>query len=82
MSPLAEAVEWANVLEVLWVSTASGVGVTALFALALLGATRAVDLRRNGRSGAAGAYAALMAVAGTGVAVAVVFGIVVMTHKT
>lgn len=82
MSPLAAAVEWGDVLEVLWVSAVAGVGVTALFALALLGATRAVDMRRNGRGAAAGAYAALMAVAGTGVAVAVAFGIVVMTHKS
>lgn len=82
MAPLASAVEWGKVVEVLWVSAVAGIGVTMLFALTLLGATRAVDLRRNGRTAAASAYGALMAVAGTGVAAAVVFGIVVMTQKT
>ena len=78
---MASAVQWGDALEVLWVSAASGIGVTVLFALAILGGTRAVELRRDGRTGAAGAYAAVMAAAGTGVAVAVVFGIVVMTQK-
>lgn len=83
MTFLAEgAVAWHDVLEVLWVSAATGIGVTAAFAVALLGATRAVDLRRDGRSGAAGAYAALMVVAGAVVTAAVVFGVIVMTQKS
>ena len=62
-------------------SIAAGLGVTAVFALALLGTTRAVDLRRNGRFPEAVAFAALALVASAGVAAAVVFAIVVMTHK-
>jgi hypothetical protein len=79
---LASAVEWGDVVEVLWVSAASGIGVTALFALTILGATRALDYRRNGSGAGAVAYGALMTVAGTGVAAAVVYGLVVMTQKT
>jgi len=74
-------VDWAGVLEVVWSSLLAGVGVTAVFALGILGATRAMDLRRDGHAAAAGAYVALTAVAFAGVAAAVVFGIVVMTQK-
>jgi hypothetical protein len=83
MTLMAEgAVAWHDVLEVIWVSALSGIGVTAAFAVALFGATRAIDLRRGGHTAAASVYVALMAVAGAGVAAAVVFGIVVMTQKT
>lgn len=82
MAPLASAVEWGDVVEVLWVSAAAGIGVTLLFSLTILGATRAMDLRRNGFTAAAAAYGVLMAVAGSGVGAAVVYGIVVMTQKT
>lgn len=79
---LAESVvDWGAVLKVVWSSLAAGIGVTAAFALAILGATRAVDLRRDGRAFAAGGYAALMVLAFAGVVAAVVFGIVVMTQK-
>jgi acetyl-CoA acetyltransferase len=83
MTYLAEgAVAWHDVLEVLWVSAASGIGVTAAFAVALLGATKAVDLRRIGHTGAASVYAALMVVAGGAVTAAVVYGVIVMTQKS
>lgn len=75
------AIDWGALLEVLWASALGGVGVTAAFALTLLGATRAVDLRRDGRVAAAGAYMALAAICGVAVVVAVVFGVVVMTSK-
>ena len=74
-------VDWAAVLEVVWSSLLAGVGVTSVFALGILGATRAMDLRRDGQAVAAGAYAVLMALAFAIVVAAVVFGIVVMTQK-
>jgi hypothetical protein len=79
---LAESViDWAALLNVLWASLLGGVGVTAVFSLALMGATRAVDLRRDGRVAAATAYAVLTAVAGATVVAALVFGVLVMTAK-
>ena len=82
MLPIAEsAVDWDAVLSVIWTSLVAGVGVTAIFALAILGATRAIDLRRDGRVAAAGAYALLMALAFAAVVAAVAFGVVVMTQK-
>ena len=82
MTPFADpVVDWAAVLEVIWTSLVGGVGVTAIFALGILGGTRAVDLRRDGHAVAASAYLVLMALAFAGVTAAVVFGIVVMTQK-
>jgi Na+/melibiose symporter-like transporter len=68
-------------LQVLWVSFAAGIGVTVVFAVALVGATRAVDMSRDGRAPESVAYAVLALVAAAGVAAAVVLAIVVMTTK-
>jgi hypothetical protein len=82
VAPLAEAIiDWDALLSVLWASLLGGIGVTAAFAFTILGATRAVDMRRDGRVAAAGAYGALMILAVVVVVAAVVFGIVVMTSK-
>ena len=82
MGLLAESViDWGALFNVLWASALGGVGVTAIFSLALLGATRAGDLRRDGRVAAAGAYVALTAIASITVLAALVFGVVVMTSK-
>ena len=79
---LADSViDWKALLEVLWASLLGGVGVTAVFALAILGATRAVYLRRDGHVLAAGVYGALMVIATAAVIAAVVFGVIVMTAK-
>jgi hypothetical protein len=59
----------------------AGVGVSVAFALAILGATRFAEMRRDERTIEAGAFAAL-ATLGVGVtAAAVVFGLIVMTSK-
>ena len=46
-------VDWGALLEVVWTSLVGGIGVTAIFAVAILGATRAVDLRQAGNPAAA-----------------------------
>ena len=82
MTPLADpVVDWSAVLEVIWTSLLAGVGVTAAFALGILGASRAGVHRREGSVVVAGAYGLLMALGFATVAGAVVFGIVVMTSK-
>jgi hypothetical protein len=81
--PLADSVvDWSGILNVIWAASLGGVGVTVAFSLTLLGATRAVELRRDGRLAAAGAYAALTALCGVAVLLSVVFGVVVMTAKS
>jgi hypothetical protein len=76
-----DVVDWGALLQVVYSSILGGIGVTAIFAVAILGATRAVDLRQSGNPAAAGAYGVLTAVALAAVAVAVVLGITVMTQK-
>lgn len=78
---LATVVEWDNVLQVIWASLAAGLGVTLAFSLAIIGATRAVDLRRDGHTGAASLYAVLLVLGLAATAAAIVLGIVVMTSK-
>jgi len=78
---IAEAVDWGALAEVVWTSLLGGIGVTAIFAVAILGATRSVDLRNDGNPLGAGAYGLLTVLALAAVAAAVAFGIVVMTSK-
>ena len=74
-------VDWGALLEVVWTSLLGGIGVTAIFAVGILGTTKSVDRRQAGNAVAAGAYGVLAAVALVAVAVAVVLGILVMTQK-
>jgi hypothetical protein len=81
MSVIAAAVDWDALLQVIWVSLATGVGVTAVFGIAILGATRAVDLGRDGHVAPAVIFGALTIVALAAVAAAVILGILAMTDK-
>ena len=82
LAPFADpVVDWGALLEMLWASVVGGVGVTSAFAVAILGTTRAVDLRRDGHGLAASVYGVLAVVALVAVAAAVVLGIVFMTSK-
>jgi hypothetical protein len=81
MSLIGSIVDGEALLKVLWTSLLAGIGVTGVFAVAILGGTRAVDASRAGRPAAAAAFGALALVALAGVAGSVVFGIVVMTQK-
>jgi hypothetical protein len=81
MSLAGSIVDGDALLEVIWVSFAAGLGVTAVFAIGLVGTTRAVDMRRNGRVPEAVAFGALALVTAVCVAAAVVLAVVVMTHK-
>ena len=67
---IATVVDWDAIGQVVWVSLLSGVGVTAAWAFALLGWTRALEYGREGRPGEAVVY---------GVLGAVVFGILILT---
>ena len=65
--------------QVLWVSVASGVGVTAAWGLGILGATRAVEFGRDGRMGQATLYAVIGALGLAVFLASIVFGIVILT---
>jgi hypothetical protein len=81
MSLAGSIVDGDALLDVVWTSLLAGIGVTAIFSVAILGGTRAADASRAGRPAAAGLFGALAVAALAGVAAAVVFGIVVMTQK-
>ena len=81
MTVFADAVDWAAVLDVIWASLLAGIGVTAIFSVGVLGASRALESRRAGQGVSAGAYAVLTLLAFAVVGAAMVFGIVVMTQK-
>jgi hypothetical protein len=73
-------------VQVLWKlvasSLAGGIGVTLAFSVAIYGVTRFVDLRRDGHSIFAGAFAALAVVALAGVAGAVVWAVSILAQKS
>lgn len=78
---LATIVDTSDLLEVLWVSSLAGVGVTVAYALALLGVDRAIEFGRAGRGLEAIAYGALAVLAGGAVTASLVFGLIVMFSK-
>ena len=77
---IGSIVDTGDLLEVIWVSLAAGIGVTAVYGLAIFGAARAIDLGRASRSGAATLFGALGVVAMAAVVAAVVLGIVVLAE--
>ena len=78
---IASIVDTGDLVQVIWVSLAAGIGLTGVYGIAIVGATRALDLGRAGRSGAAAFYAVLGVLALAVVVAAMVLGIVVMAHK-
>jgi hypothetical protein len=69
-------------LKMLYSSVIAGVSVAIVFSLAIFGATRASDMRRDNKTGAATGYAAL---AGISLALAmgiVIYGVALVVHKS
>lgn len=79
--PVATIVQSKDLIETVIASLIAGVGVTAVFSVAIWGGARFADLSRDGRPLAAGAAAVLGGLALATTLAAVVFGIVVMTSK-
>jgi hypothetical protein len=78
---MATIVDTTALLRTVLAALASGIGVTLIFSVALLGAVRSLDYGREGRSMAAATMGALAALALLAVAAAVTIGIIVMTNK-
>jgi len=78
---LASIVDGKALLDVVWISLAAGVGVTAVFGLAIHGTARAVEMRRNGRPGGAVAFAAMGGLALLVVGGSIALALIVMTQK-
>jgi hypothetical protein len=78
---LATIVEGKALLQTVIAATVAGIGVTFAFSVAIWGFGRSVELGNEERRLAAGTAAAVGALALLVVLGAIVFGIVVMTHK-
>jgi len=78
---MATVVETKELIETVIASLVAGVGVTAVFSVAIWGGARFVDFNRDGRPVAAAAAVAVSVLALAATLAAVVFGIVVMTSK-
>jgi hypothetical protein len=78
---LATIVDTQALLKTIVASFIAGVGVTLIFSVAILGASRFADMNRDGRPAAAVAFGLLGVVALLAAGVAVVVGIIVMTRK-
>ena len=80
--PIADKIiEWDLLFQVIWTAAAAGVAVTIAVSLAILGAARAADARRDGDAADAVIYSTLFVLGVAACAAGVVMGIVVMTTK-
>ncbi|MDQ5833336.1 MAG: hypothetical protein M3550_09815 [Actinomycetota bacterium] len=76
---IASIVDTDALLTVVWVSLLAGIGVTAAYGFAILGAVRALELGRSGRSGEAAIFAVVGVVGVATTIAAIVFGIFVLS---
>jgi hypothetical protein len=76
----AEIVDFNTLGRVALAAFIAGVGVTAVFSLAIHGAVRLIDSRRDGRPLEAALYGTLTTLALLGSVAALVLGFVVMTR--
>lgn len=67
--------------QAVWTAAVAGVGVTIVFSLAVLGATRSMDLRRDDRAGQAALFAGIALVGFAATIAAVVYAITLITTK-
>ncbi len=78
---MATIVETKELVQTVVFALVAGIGITAIFSVAIWGAARFVDLSQEDRPVAAGAAALAAGLALLAMAAAVVIGIVVMTSK-
>ena len=78
---MATIVDVDVLLEVVGAAFAAGIGITAIFGLVIYGGTRFADLRREGNTVGAAAFATFATAGFAAFVAAVVFGILVMTNK-
>jgi hypothetical protein len=81
MALAAKLVDAHALLNVVWASLLAGVGGTAAFSLAIVGATRFVDMRKSGRAMEAWMFAALGAAGLTICLSAIAFGVYEIVNK-
>ena len=78
---MSTIVDTATLGEIVGISLLAAVGVTAAFSVAILGASRFAEMRRDGRAVEAACFGAVTALALAACLGAIVFGIVVIQSK-
>ena len=78
---MSTIVDTTTLLELVGVSLLAAVGLTAAFSLAILGATRFFELRRDGRGVDAAWFGMLTALALAACLAAIVYGMVLIQSK-
>ena len=78
---MSTIVDTTTLLDLVAVSVLAAVGVTAAFSVAILGATRFSEFRRDGRTMEAAFFGALTALALAACVAAIVYGIVEIQTK-
>lgn len=79
---IAAAINTHALVKMLYSSVLAGVGVAVVFSVAILGMTRSSEMRREHRTGATAAYTALAAAGLLLTAGIVIYGLILVTHKT
>ena len=77
---IAVLADWDALLTVVWASLAAGIGATAAYGFAILGAARAMELGREGRIGEAVLFGVLGLAGLLAVIASIVFGIAVLNE--
>jgi hypothetical protein len=77
----ATVVDWGALWQAVWTAAVAGFAVILVFALAVLGATRAQEARRNAHHAATTAFSALAVLGGAATIGAVVYAITIITTK-
>jgi hypothetical protein len=77
-----KVVEWHQLFQVVYSALGAALAVMIAFSVAVAGATRFAEARRDGRPGQASVWAAVAAAGVAVCAAAIVLGIVVMTTKS
>ena len=78
---LAEIINWDAAWQAVWTSVVAGVGVTVVYSIAVYGATRTADMRREDRPAQAAIYGTIAVVALAATLGAVVYAITLITTK-
>jgi prolipoprotein diacylglyceryltransferase len=76
------AIDTHLLLRVLYTAFAAGVGASLVFSLAVYGIVRCTEMRRERRSAAATGYGALGGIGLALSAALIVFGLVLLAHKS
>jgi uncharacterized membrane protein YhaH (DUF805 family) len=78
---LATVVDFDALWQTIWTAAVAGVGVVVVYSLAVLGASRSLDMQRARRGGRSAAYGVLALLGAAGTLAAVAFGIALITRK-